>query len=352
MTGALDDGPARAVTAGVLTVARRIVAIAVTASMVPVAAAALLVACVLTAPVSTLRHGRWRLVRIFAFTLLYLLVDLSGVVAVGCLWLRYAPGTCDAARRRTAATFALLGRLLRTLRRAAEPVFGLTLRVTPAVPRTVDGGPLILLVRHAGPGDSFLLLHLLLDCAALLPHTVLKRTLRLDPGLDLVIGGLPHCFLPPRAGGTAEDAVGKLASGLGRGDALVIFPEGGNYTRRRHLSAVASLRRHGKPRAAARAARMRHVLPPRTAGTLAALAAAPGADVVFIAHTGLDAIHSVRTLWTGIPLPEPVRAHWWRVRAPDVPDGDTAREEWLLTQWAKVDRWIADHSGQHTSGPA
>lgn len=344
MTGARGDGPVRAACASVLTVARRILTVTVTVCLVPVTAALLLVVSVLSAPVGTLRHGPWRLVRILAFALLYLVVDLVGVAAAGCVWLRYAPGTRDADKLRTAATFALLERLLRVLSRAAEPAFGLAVRVTPAVPRVMDAtGPVVVLVRHAGPGDSFLLLHLLLDRAGLRPHTVLKRMLRFDPCLDVVMGRLPHCFLPPRRGRTAEDEVGKLAGGLRRGDALVLFPEGGNYTERRHRRAVASLRRHGKPRTAARAARMRHVLPPRAAGTLAALAAAPGADVVFVAHTGLDTMVSARTIWAGIPLRGPVRVHWWRIPATDVPDGEQAREEWLLTQWSKVDRWIADH---------
>jgi 1-acyl-sn-glycerol-3-phosphate acyltransferase len=336
-----NDGPARAVAAALLTGLRRTVTTTAAVCLLPVAAAALPAVCVLTAPVSLVLRGRWRSVRICAFALLYLVVDLCGLVAAGAVWLRYAPGTRDASARRTAATYTLLDRLLRVLRRAATPVFGLTLRVTPAIPRATPGAPLIVLARHAGPGDSFLLLHLLLAEAGLLPHTVLRRALRFDPCLDVIMGRLPHCFLPPRRGRTAPDAVGELSGRLRGGDALVLFPEGGNYTERRHRRAVASLRRHGRPRTAARAARMRHVLPPRTAGTLAALAAAPGADVVFVAHTGLDAIDSVRTAWAGIPLRSPVRAHWWRVPASGIPDGDGAREQWLLTQWQRVDQWIA-----------
>ncbi|MFF9408636.1 hypothetical protein ACF1B0_24400 [Streptomyces anandii] len=65
--------------------------------------------------------------------------------------------------------------------------------------------------------------------------------------------------------------------------------------------------------------------------------------MVFVAHTGLDGIDSVRAAWAGVPLGEAVRAHWWRVPAAEVPDGDEAREQWLLAQWQRVDQWITGH---------
>jgi hypothetical protein len=86
------------------------------------------------------------------------------------------------------------------------------------------------------------------------PHTVLKGILRADPCLDVLLGRIPHCFLPP-ANGTAEDAVAGLAAGLRRRDALVIFPEGGNFTPGRHHRAVARLLRLVQYRRAVRAAR-------------------------------------------------------------------------------------------------
>ncbi|MFH8217581.1 hypothetical protein ACH4C2_00115 [Streptomyces sp. NPDC018057] len=328
----------------VLTGLRRAVTAALLLALVPVVAVLLVAACVLCAPVSLATRGPWRPVRIAAFALLYLLVDLAGLVAAAGLWVRRLPGRGDRARH-AADAFALLERLLRVLRRAGERIFRLRVTVTPPPP---DGcahaaAPVLVLVRHAGVGDSFLLLQTLLGQVGLRPHTVLKRTLRADPALDVLVGRVPHCFLPA-IGRRAEDAIGDLAAGLGAGDALVIFPEGGNFTPRRRRRAIASLRRRGLRRRAARAQRMRHVLPPRDAGALAAIAAAPTADVVFVAHTGLDSLHSARTVWARLPLREGVRAHWWRVPAGRVPRGEEARSEWLLAQWERVDRWIAGHA--------
>ena len=110
----------------------------------------------------------------------------------------------------------------------------------------------------------------------------------------------------------------------------MIFPEGGNFTPGRHRRAVARLRRLGQYRRAARAARLHYVLPPRNGGSLAALAAAPAADVVFVAHAGLDVIASPRAAWAQLPFRRPVRIHWWRIAAADIPQGEEARGEWLL----------------------
>ncbi|MBY8885332.1 1-acyl-sn-glycerol-3-phosphate acyltransferase [Streptomyces sp. PTM05] len=344
MTGTRGDGIGRAVAAAVLTGIRRIVTVAVELALIPVAAALLVVVTVLTAPFSALRGGRWRLVRVFAFAALYLVVDFGGFVRAGLIWLRYPPLAPEAVARRTNATYALLDGLLRLLVGVSERLFGLSLRVTPPVRAVPDGtAPLIVLARHAGPGDSFLLVHVLLSRAETLPRIVLKRVLRLDPCLDVIMGRLPHCFVPARRGRTTEDAMADLARDMRPGDALVIFPEGANYTERRHRRAIASLRRRNEARAAARAERLHHVLPPHATGTLAALAAAPGADVVFVAHTGLDAIDSVSTAWSGVPLREQVRARWWRVPAAEVPRDDEARKEWLTAQWSRVDRWIEGH---------
>ena len=129
----------------------------------------------------------------------------------------------------------------------------------------------------------------------------------------MLLGRLPSCFVP--AGhdeSRTVERIADLARGMRGSDALALFPEGGNFTERRRTRAIRWLRRHGEHHRAAHAAQDRYVLPPRTAGTLAALAAAPQADVVFVAHTGLDAIDSLAAAWRGIPLRHQVHAHWWR----------------------------------------
>ncbi|WP_235032271.1 lysophospholipid acyltransferase family protein [Actinacidiphila yanglinensis] len=333
----------------VVALLRRTATVALLLALIPVAGAVLVAVTVLGAPVSSLTRGPWRQTRFTGFALLYLLVDLAGLALATALFLRDPCATPAARGRRQVTAFAALARLLALLRRTAARVFRLRVEITPALPPR-DGPhrtPLLVLVRHAGLGDSFLLLQVLLTEAGLLPHTVLKGMLRADPCLDVLLGRVPHRFLPP-ASGTATDGIASLAAGLRAGDALVLFPEGGNFTPRRHRRAIAGLRRRGLRRRADRASRLHYVLPPRDGGALAALAAAPTADVVFVTHAGLDIIDSPRAAWSALPLRRPVRAHWWRIPAAAVPPGQEARSEWLLAQWERVDRWTAAHAVAQT----
>ncbi len=336
---------------GALVLVRRAVAVAVYAGLLPVVAAALVAAAVVTAPG---RGRRRRAVRVLWVAVVCLALDLAGVAAACAVWLRSPPVTSRARARLTAVTYRQLEGLLGRVRSAAARAFGVRLEVTPPLPpgprpQTV---PLVLFVRHAGPGDSFLLVHTLLAAAGLRPHVVLKRILRLDPCLDILLGRVPHAYVPAPRGVETAAALGSLAAGLRPGDALVLFPEGGNFTERRRRHALAALRRLGLARLAGQASAMPHVLPPRTTGAFAVLDAAPGADVVFVAHTGLDTVDSVRSGWAALPLAHPVRAHWWRVPAARVPSGEAARTEWLMAQWARVDAWIAGHGPGDPDGGA
>ncbi|MFE9424701.1 hypothetical protein ACFYNO_17215 [Kitasatospora sp. NPDC006697] len=318
---------------------RRLLTVPALIAAIPVAVLLLGATALVQLPLLLLGDRRARAVRLAAFLLLYLLVDACGLVAACVIGLRRPPVRAELDQR-------LLVRLLGVLHRGGARLFRLRLRVDPDPATRCGGGtgrPLLVLARHAGLGDSFLLVEQLAGQAGYRPRIVLKRLLRLDPCLDVLLGRSPACFVPPEHADRTLTAqrIGELAAGLGAGEALVLFPEGGKFTERRRARAIRSLRRNGERERAERAGRHPHVLPPRTAGALAALAAAPGADVVFAAHTGLDAMDSVRATWRALPLARPVRARWWRVPAHRVPAEPAAREAWLLAQWDRVDAWIA-----------
>jgi hypothetical protein len=138
------------------------------------------------------------------------------------------------------------------------------------------------------------------------------------------------------------EQIRRLAAGLRAGDALLLFPEGGNWTPLRWRRAIDRLRRHGHAALARRAAAMPNVLPPREGGAFAAIEACPDADVIFVAHTGLDRLVSVRDVWRSLLTDMSARARWWLVPSPSVPRGagHDAQAEWLYDWWERIDAWI------------
>jgi 1-acyl-sn-glycerol-3-phosphate acyltransferase len=311
---------------------------------VPVAAALaalfLLVACatVVVAPLATRR----RLTRLALFGALYVLVDAFLLVSCACLWLAH-PVPARRGERWADAHAALLRRALAVLIASARPLFGFRVNVEelPA-PESLAGRPVLVLARHGGPGDSFAIVELLLSRLHRRPVIVLKDVLQWDPGLDVVLSRMPVCFLPAR--GTGRDLPGRIAAaarGLGKRDAMLLFPEGGNWTPRRHRNALARLWARGRRAAAARAAANRHVLPPQPAGVLACLGARTDLEVVVVAHTGLEDLVSAADVWRALPLTgRPMVMRWWQLPAADLPVDPDTRADWLDVQWAVVDSWI------------
>jgi hypothetical protein len=88
---------------------------------------------------------------------------------------------------------------------------------------------------------------------------------------------------------------------------------------------------------------MTHVLAPRPGGVLAALDAAPEADVLMVAHTGLDHLVTVSDLWRELPMDKQITMRWWQVSRADIPESREARIEWLFGWWERVDDWIEEN---------
>ena len=84
---------------------------------------------------------------------------------------------------------------------------------------------------------------------------------------------------------------------------------------------------------AQRAEEMMHVLAPRPGGVLAALDAAPEADVLLVAHTGLDHVVSLADIWHSLPMDKRLQMGWWRIPREDVPLDRDGRIEWLFGWW-------------------
>ncbi|PRY48951.1 acyltransferase-like protein [Geodermatophilus tzadiensis] len=316
-----------------------------------VLAVALLPVLVVVALVASLfLPGRLRALRLLGFGLVYLALEVAGLAAAAVLWLASGLGRRLATPAFRAAHYTVLRLLLDALVRAAQRLFALRLVTDGESWSPLDDGvpgstnAMVVLSRHAGPGDSFLLVQTLMNRDHLRrPRIVLKDLLQADPLIDVYLNRLPSTFVSsgPGAGERAEAAIAELARDLGEEDALLIFPEGANVTPERRVTALRRLRERGLLAAARRAEAMRHLLPPRPGGVAAALRAAPHADVVLVAHTGLEHLSTVRDVWRGLPVDKTLHLRWWFVPAAEVPREEAELTDWLYRWWATIDEWIS-----------
>jgi 1-acyl-sn-glycerol-3-phosphate acyltransferase len=316
-----------------------------------------LVAAVLLLPVlvvvsvlvSVFLPGRWRALRLLCFALVYLALEVAGLVAAAVLWVFSGFGRwLDAAVFR-AAHYTVLRLLLDVLMQVAQRLFALRLVTDGDSWSPLDDGlpgstnAMVVLSRHAGPGDSFLLVHTLMNRDHLRqPRIVLKDVLQLDPLIDVYLNRLPNHFVStdPAVRYRSEEAIADLARDLGEEDALLIFPEGANFTAQRRTRAIQRLRDRGLLSAVRRAEAMRNLLPPRPGGVVAALHAAPHADVVLVAHTGLEHLSTVRDLWRNLPMDKTLHLRWWFIPAAEVPRDEAQATDWLYQWWETIDAWI------------
>ena len=116
---------------------------------------------------------------------------------------------------------------------------------------------MLVLSRHAGEGDTLLVIHELLCRHNRGPRVVVHEALRLDPVSDVLGRRLPNRFVDPRGGDTEVD-IAVMAEELGETAALVIFPEGGNFSPERRLRGIERLDRAGHFEEAGWAREMKH----------------------------------------------------------------------------------------------
>jgi 1-acyl-sn-glycerol-3-phosphate acyltransferase len=325
--------------------------------LLPVDFVALIVVAVLFALVTVVSTiaapltPRRRILRLSAFALSYSLVELAALTAAGFVWLHHAlPARFKMEGRRewTVANQTLLAWALGMVLRAAHRCLGFHVAVVGSSDTTPLSGtdPVIVLARHGGPGDSFALVHLLLTRYDRSVRIVLKDILQLDPLIDVLLHRLDCCFLASPSGDGSKMCaqVAAIATQLSEGEALLLFPEGANWTPPRRLRAIDRLRRDHKAESARAADLMTNVLPPRPGGVLACLNARPDLPVVVVAHAGLDKIVTASQAWSQIPITRPMTVRAWPTA--DVPPGEEARLAWLTLEWAVVDEWVdAFHAG-------
>jgi 1-acyl-sn-glycerol-3-phosphate acyltransferase len=292
-----------------------------------------------------------RAVRVVAIAADYSIRHLACTAACGGLWVAGGCGRHIGSPRMVRAHYGLVRWFVAGVHRTMTRLTRVAVRTTDsaAAERALSArrGPLIVLSRHAGEGDSLLVLHELLVRHRRRPRVVLHEALRLEPLFDIFGHRLPNRFVDPR-GGDTEGEIAELAASLGDEDALLIFPEGGNFSPARRRRGIRRLERAGHAEEAAQARAMRHVSAPRPGGALAAVAAAPHADVVFIGHAGAPV--GIRALWRAMAAGQTVEMRLWLVPAGDIPAGHEERIDWLFGWWRTLDAWVEARSGATATG--
>jgi 1-acyl-sn-glycerol-3-phosphate acyltransferase len=301
---------------------------------------------ILAVAASPLVPGHLRVPRLIWLAIVYVTWDAAALVALAVLWVASGFGWRLRSAAFQRAHYVLAGRFLAVLFWLARWSLHLSIDVVGTDPDTaLPGRPEIVVSRHAGPGDSFVLIDALVNWFAREPRIVLKATLQWDPAVDVLLNRLPNRFIMPGRTGTEtlEDEIRQLATGLDDNDAFVIFPEGGNFTEGRRTRAIARLRDRGLRHLAVRAENLRNVLPPKPGGLLTAIDAAPDAGVIFVAHTGLDRMITVGDVWRELPMDKRLVMRFWSVPPEEVPATEEERVTWLYDWWARIDAWIEEN---------
>jgi hypothetical protein len=267
-------------------------------------------------------------------------VEVAGLLALFGLWVGSWFGATIRSERMERAHFTLLRGLLAAVNGAAKALFRLKIWVEDRpVPQP---GQILVFSRHAGPGNSLMLVGSLMIGYQRDPRIVMLAKLQWEPLFDIMLNRLPNRFIEHDAAHRQRylELIAELATGLGDADAFVLFPEGHDFTYVKRLRAIAHLRRKGHHQEARKAERMERVLPPRHGGVMAAIHAAPDADVVFVAHTVLEDIGTFRDLWRRVPFDAPILARYWRIPPDQVPRDREELIEWLFEWWKRIDDWI------------
>jgi 1-acyl-sn-glycerol-3-phosphate acyltransferase len=307
------------------------------------------------------RRHRNRALRLTFFALVWFTAETVALFMCLGLWIASGFGGRLHTEPYQTRHYAIMRWFLERVYQTGTRRFGISVEVdepalTPVEQAARLARPVIVLSRHAGPGDSFLLVRHLLSVYQRRPRVVMKASLQFDPSIDVMANRLPNVFISPRQSGEQVfvEQIGRLARGLDQTGALVIFPEGGNWTPGRWQRSIRRLEQQGRRDLAARAREMPNLLPPRTGGALSAIAACPAADVIFVAHAGLDRLVTVADIWHSLPMDQVIRAKWWRVPVAEVPRGASREEQvqWLYGWWERIDTWISENRPVPAAAPA
>ena len=281
-------------------------------------------------------------VRAALFFICYFVIELAGAAICIVIWTFSGIWAGAAPQRFYRWHFWLQRNWVHVLTSTAFRIFNM--RVEVEGDSDLARNNFILFVRHASVADTIMqpfvaypqFVHL---------RIVLKRELLWDPCLEFSFNSLPNYFVERGAADSEHEtqSIGNLMEDLGPNEGVFIYPEGTRFSTAKREHILQKLEAAGDRKAYDSAAQFRAVLPPRLGGSLALLERNTGADAIFCAHTWLEGAATVRDFHHGTLVGMTIRMKYWRVPFAEIPTTEEARIEWLLSQWRRIDEFVASH---------
>lgn len=284
--------------------------------------------------------------RALCFFLLYLACEVAGTSAAGLIWLGTLGGIVGGPERFARMNYALQRAWSSALFRGSFSVFSMKLQVEGI--ERVGRGPMLLFVRHSSTADTVLAAALVANPLELRLRYVIKQELLWDPCLDVVGGRLPNAFIGRRGEDVA--AIAELGKDLDESSGVLIYPEGTRFSAKKLAAGIERLRARGRDDLADLASTYRTVLPPRSAGPLALIEAAPNAAVVFLEHQGFEGAATFADFYRGGLIGKTVQVRLRRFGPDAIPQ--EGRDIWLYERWKELDDWLSDSPPTDGMAPA
>jgi len=293
--------------------------------------------------VGAIRKRSFILLRMSLFLWAYLTIELIGLAAAAAIYL-----ISRDRKKREDRFFALECWWGTALFSALAKV--LSLRVETEGQERVLPGHVLVFIRHASIIDTALPVVFLSKAKGLRLRYVFKRELLVDPCIDVAGHQSPNYFID-RAGDAREELEGVRALTEHLGDeGVLLYPEGTRFSERKKAIALERLS-HSHPELVPIAKSFRFCLPPKPGGALTLMDAVPDADILFVAHRGLEGLSEINDLLRGTVIGSQVQVRIERVAARDIPTGED-RLPWLFARWKEIDDFVGGSSATATPAAA
>jgi hypothetical protein len=279
------------------------------------------------------RH--FSVIRTYLFFCAFFWVECVGMVAALGLWLARPVARWDERR------YQHLNRRLqywwgRNLFWSAVRIFGVDVEID-GLELLEDPRPTLVLCRHASTLDTMLPIAVVRQMKYY--RYVIKAELLADPAMDYVAQRFPNCFVHRGTDNPEEEARNVVALGkdLETTGAVVVYPEGTRYTPAKRARLLEKFGEDDPDDLLPVVESLNRTLPPLRQGARKLVETMTEADVLFIAHRGVDEAGAMSDLIKGRLTQVKLEVAMWRIVADDVPRDPDAVRQFLVEHWKRVD---------------